>query len=128
MALETLKEQPTLNEVASLYGVHPVPVAQWTKQALTGLPTVCSTDRSPGPAEVEAQQAPLIECDGFAPAMPQALERVGVRCLLTVSLPLPSAVCQHRAALPSRFRLLSPSPPPMNSAELSAATTRQSRD
>jgi transposase-like protein len=61
VALEALKEQQTLNELASLYGVHPVQVAQWKKQALSGLPTVFSKERSPAPAEVEAQQAPLYE-------------------------------------------------------------------
>ncbi len=61
VALEALKEQQTLNELASVYGVHPVQVAQWKKQALTGLPTVFSKVASPSPAEVEAQQAPLYE-------------------------------------------------------------------
>ena len=61
VALEALKEQQTLNERASVYGVQPVQVAQWKKQALSGLPTVFSRGSSPSPAEVEAQQAPLYE-------------------------------------------------------------------
>jgi putative transposase len=40
VALEALKGQKTLNELASEYGVHPVQIAQWKKQALEGLPTV----------------------------------------------------------------------------------------
>ena len=61
VALEALKEQQTLNELASVYGVHPVQVAQWKKQALSGLPTVFGRGSSPSPAEVEAQQAALYE-------------------------------------------------------------------
>src|SRR5256885_1720541 len=33
VAMAALKEQQTLNELASRYGVHPVQVAQWKKQA-----------------------------------------------------------------------------------------------
>ncbi len=61
VAVETLKEQQTLNELAILYRVHPVQVAQWKKQAVSGLPAVFSRGSSPSPAEVEAQQAPLYE-------------------------------------------------------------------
>lgn len=40
VALEALKGQKTLNELASEYGVHAVQIAQWKKQAQEGLPTV----------------------------------------------------------------------------------------
>jgi transposase-like protein len=40
VALEALKGQKTLNELASEYGVHPVQIAQWKKQALEGMPTL----------------------------------------------------------------------------------------
>jgi transposase-like protein len=40
VAAAALREQQTLNELASAYGVHPVQVAQWKKQALAGLPDV----------------------------------------------------------------------------------------
>jgi len=40
VALEALKGQKTLNELASEYGVHPVQIAQWKKQALDGMPTL----------------------------------------------------------------------------------------
>ena len=39
VAVAALKEQQTLNELAITYGVHPVQVAQWKKQALSGLPS-----------------------------------------------------------------------------------------
>ena len=45
VAMAALKEQATLNELASRYGVHPVQVAQWKKQAQEGLPTVFASPR-----------------------------------------------------------------------------------
>jgi len=61
VAVAALREQQTLNEVASAYGVHPVQVAQWKKQALTGLPELFATGRGRAHAEAEAQQAQLYE-------------------------------------------------------------------
>ena len=55
VALEALKEQQTLNELVSLYRVHPVQVAQWKKQALSGLPTMFTRDHGRAQAEVEAR-------------------------------------------------------------------------
>jgi putative transposase len=40
VALEAMKGQKTLNELASEYGVHPVQITQWKKQALDGMPTL----------------------------------------------------------------------------------------
>lgn len=37
MALEALKGQKTLNELAAEYEVHPVQIAQWKRQAQDGL-------------------------------------------------------------------------------------------
>ncbi|MBF6590583.1 MAG: transposase [Ktedonobacterales bacterium] len=37
LALEALKGQKTLNELASEYAVHPVQIAQWKRQAQAGL-------------------------------------------------------------------------------------------
>ena len=37
VALEALKGQKTLNELASEFGVHPVQIAQWKRQAHEGL-------------------------------------------------------------------------------------------
>jgi len=37
VALDALKEQRTVNEIAALYEVHPVQVRQWKKQAREGL-------------------------------------------------------------------------------------------
>src|SRR3954471_23217126 len=56
-----LKEQQTLNELASAYGVHPVQVAQWKKQALSGLPELFASRRAQAQDDAEAQQARLYE-------------------------------------------------------------------
>ena len=48
VAAAALKEQQTLNELASAYGVHPVQVAQWKKQALVGWPEVSASRRAKG--------------------------------------------------------------------------------
>lgn len=40
VALEAMKGQKTLNELASEYGVHAVQIAQWKKQALEGMPAL----------------------------------------------------------------------------------------
>jgi transposase-like protein len=45
VALEALKEQRTVNEIAALYEVHPVQVGQWKKQAREGLAELFSTGR-----------------------------------------------------------------------------------
>jgi len=61
VALAALKEQQTLNELASAYGVHPVQVAQWKKQALSGLPEVFAGRRARAQQAGEALQAQLYE-------------------------------------------------------------------
>jgi len=38
IALEALRGQKTVNEIASVYGVHPNQVSQWKKQAIEELP------------------------------------------------------------------------------------------
>ncbi len=40
VVLQAFRGQHTLNEIANKYGVHPVQVAQWKKQALDELPHV----------------------------------------------------------------------------------------
>jgi len=61
VALAALKGQQTLNELASLYGVHPVQVAQWKKQAVTGLPEVFASRRAAAEQEAEVLQARLYQ-------------------------------------------------------------------
>src|SRR5690554_6732987 len=38
IVLELLREEKTLNQIASEYGVHPFQLSQWKKTALEGLP------------------------------------------------------------------------------------------
>ena len=45
VALEALKEQRTVNEIAAIYEVHPVQVGQWKKQAREGLAELFSNGR-----------------------------------------------------------------------------------
>jgi hypothetical protein len=46
VALEAIKGHKTANEIDAEYGVHPTQIVQWKKQALDGLPTICSTRAS----------------------------------------------------------------------------------
>jgi len=45
VALEALREQRTVNEIAALYEVHPVQVSQWKKQVREGLVDLFSAGR-----------------------------------------------------------------------------------
>ena len=54
VALEALKEQRTVNEIAALYEVHPVQVSQWKKQAREGLADLFSSGRARDEKDDEA--------------------------------------------------------------------------
>jgi transposase-like protein len=45
VAVEAIKGQRTINEIASAYGIHPHQVTQWKKQALEQLPEIFSNGR-----------------------------------------------------------------------------------
>jgi transposase-like protein len=40
VALEAIKGEQTLAEIATHYGVHPTQISQWKKQVLAGLPSL----------------------------------------------------------------------------------------
>jgi len=40
IALEAIRGQRKVNEIASEYGVHPTQISQWKRQALDGLPDI----------------------------------------------------------------------------------------
>ncbi len=61
VVLQALKGQQTLNEIASKYGVHPVQVAQWKKQALGELPHVFADHRAREVRAVEEEKSRLYE-------------------------------------------------------------------
>ncbi len=61
VAAAALREQQTLNELASAYELHPVQVAQWKRRALSGLADVFAS--RPGRADHarEAREGQLYE-------------------------------------------------------------------
>jgi len=46
VVLESFKNEKTIAELASEYGVHPNQITQWRKQALEDLPTLFSSNRA----------------------------------------------------------------------------------
>ncbi len=61
VALEAIKGHKTANEIAAEYGVHPVQIAQWKKQALDGLPDLFSGQASKHEKSEEALIASLYQ-------------------------------------------------------------------
>jgi transposase len=61
IALEAIKGQRTINEIATHYGVHPNMVTQWKKQAIESLPDVFSTRRERDAQGEEALKAELYQ-------------------------------------------------------------------
>jgi len=60
-ALEVLKGQRTLNEIAGDLGVHPVQLGQWKKQALDRLSELFSKPKNRGEEENDALLASLYQ-------------------------------------------------------------------
>jgi len=60
VVLAALREDRTLNEMASHYEVHPTAITRWKKQALEGLPGVFSAPAK-GQSPDDALQADLYE-------------------------------------------------------------------
>ena len=56
VALEAIRGQKTVNEIASQYDVHPNQVGTWKKQALESLPKVFSNGKA---KSIEEEQARL---------------------------------------------------------------------
>ena len=54
VALEAIKNQQPLAQIASEYGVHPNQVSQWKRQVLDQLPTLFSNGRSTTPSDSDA--------------------------------------------------------------------------
>jgi transposase len=61
VALEAIKGQRTINEIASAYGVHPNLVTQWKKQALAALSEAFSARRARAAQDEEALKAQLYQ-------------------------------------------------------------------
>jgi transposase-like protein len=61
IAVEAIKEQKTIQEIASHYGVHPTQVTNWKRQALEGAPTLFADRRSQADTGEEALKAELYQ-------------------------------------------------------------------
>jgi transposase-like protein len=61
IALEAIKGQRTINEIATHYGVHPNMVTQWKKQAIESLPDVFSSRRERDAQREEALRMELYQ-------------------------------------------------------------------
>ncbi len=61
VALEAIKSQKTVNEIASEHGVHPNQVRTWKQELLQGLETLFRQPNSKEQREHEALQAELYE-------------------------------------------------------------------
>lgn len=59
--IEAIKGMRTVNEIASTYGVHPVQITKWKKQALEELPRVFSQRRAASAQAAEELQARLYQ-------------------------------------------------------------------
>ena len=61
VALEAIRGERTVNEIAADYGVHPVQIPQWKRVALDALPDIFSSRRGATHQEEEALQAALYQ-------------------------------------------------------------------
>jgi transposase len=60
VVMEALREERTISEIASEYGVHPNQISQWKSTVLKGLPDLFEKDRS-GRNEKEEHEKKLNE-------------------------------------------------------------------
>jgi putative transposase len=61
VAVEAIKGERSLNELAGLYQVHPTQIAVWKKRALDGMAGLFADGRRKGPEDDEALQARLYQ-------------------------------------------------------------------
>lgn len=61
VVLEAIKGMRTVNEIAVEYGVHPVQITKWKKQALAELPKLFSRRRDESAQAEEALKARLYQ-------------------------------------------------------------------
>jgi len=61
IALEAIKEQKTIQEIASHYGVHPSQVTKWKRQTIEGAPELFADRRSQPDTSEEALKAELYQ-------------------------------------------------------------------
>ena len=56
VALEALRGDKTIQEIAAKYQVHPYQVSTWKRQAIEGMADVFSGGRQTGPTEAEVKE------------------------------------------------------------------------
>lgn len=56
VALEALREDKTLSELASKYGIHPIQVSKWKKELIEGAEILFEGKRSRRPEEAIARE------------------------------------------------------------------------
>jgi putative transposase len=61
VAVESLKEQKTISELASEYGVHPNQISNWRKQLMEGAEEIFSRKRKENRVDTEGKEAKLYE-------------------------------------------------------------------
>lgn len=61
VALEAIKGQKTINELASLYEVHPSQITQWKKEALDVLPSAMADGRTKAAREAKPVDTEQLE-------------------------------------------------------------------
>ncbi len=61
VAIEAVKGNKTVNEIAGEYGVHPTQIQQWKKQLLEELPNIFSRKRTSKAKETEELTAQLYQ-------------------------------------------------------------------
>ena len=61
VALESVKGEKTIAEIASHYGIHPNQISKWKKQALEGLPGLFNGKRKKEDFSAEQMQAELYQ-------------------------------------------------------------------
>ena len=61
VSLSAIKEQKTVNELATEFEVHPVQVAQWKKHGLDGFPSLLAQKNARSEAVEEALKATLYQ-------------------------------------------------------------------
>lgn len=61
VALEAIREEKTLSEIASQYGVHPQRIAAWKKEALSRLAELFQEGRPRGASDQEELVAALYQ-------------------------------------------------------------------
>jgi transposase-like protein len=61
VALEAIKGEQTLAEIANHYGVHPTQISQWKKQVLEGLPSLLDTKHKKNKVSESQDESELFE-------------------------------------------------------------------